>query len=56
MREVPPAALATLALEQLRPISASDFEAAMRRVRPSVSAASLHQYEDWNQAYGSELA
>lgn len=37
----------------MRPISAKDFDSAMRKVRPSVSPESLIEYEQWNRTFGS---
>lgn len=38
---------------QIRPIRFTDFEDAMRFVRPTVVAEDLESYQDWNRQYGS---
>lgn len=40
-------------LVQIRPISFSDFETAMRFVRPTVVEKDLEGYRMWNKQYGS---
>ena len=37
----------------IRPIHFQDFMNAIQTIRPSVSPASLKQYESWNKSYGS---
>ncbi|NWX26963.1 FIGL1 protein, partial [Notiomystis cincta] len=44
--------IATIAPEQVRPISFPDFESALRTVRPSVSPRDLELYETWNHTFG----
>ncbi|VDN82944.1 unnamed protein product [Brugia pahangi] len=41
--------------EEIRPICFSDFEVAMRSVRPTVVAEDLEGYQAWNKQYGSFL-
>ncbi|OQS07196.1 spastin and Fidgetin [Thraustotheca clavata] len=41
--------------EELRSIEAQDFINALRRVRPSVSEASLELFEAWNDAHGASI-
>eukprot|EP01080_Neovahlkampfia_damariscottae_P011178 gene11178-3999_t len=40
-------------LEDLRPITCSDFMLGLESTRPSVSQDDLKQYEEWNQKFGS---
>jgi AAA+ superfamily predicted ATPase len=40
-------------IEDVRPVSYRDFLAAMRVIRPSVSAESLQYYAAWDKEYGS---
>eukprot|EP01117_Protostelium_nocturnum_P001131 TRINITY_DN11450_c0_g1_i1.p1 TRINITY_DN11450_c0_g1~~TRINITY_DN11450_c0_g1_i1.p1 ORF type:complete len:500 (+),score=163.44 TRINITY_DN11450_c0_g1_i1:58-1557(+) len=40
-------------LDRLRPLSFSDFEKAMKRIRPSVSQQSIAAFEEWNDQFGS---
>ena len=37
----------------VRPVAQSDFEAAMRVIRPSVSPGDLRGYEEWNKLFGA---
>ncbi len=36
----------------MRPVNIDDFEAAVRAVKPSVSAKDLDLYLDWNRQFG----
>lgn len=45
-------ALLEASTDAIRPIEASDFEASLRTIRPSVSATGLRQYEDWAKEFG----
>lgn len=54
LRELPPERLASVPASALRPLERSDFEAAMKVVRPSVSTASLRAYEDFTKTYGTQ--
>ncbi|KAK3287545.1 hypothetical protein CYMTET_4951 [Cymbomonas tetramitiformis] len=56
VREVPAALLATMPVDQLRPIQLNDFMKACANVRPSVSHDNLKMYQDWNAMFGSALA
>ena len=47
------ARIATASADELRPIALMDFTAALKAVRPSVDPASLAQYDDWNERFGS---
>ncbi|MBN3300785.1 FIGL1 protein, partial [Amia calva] len=44
--------IATIRPEQVRPILYSDFQEALRTVRPSVSTKDLELYEQWNKTFG----
>ncbi|XP_021168782.2 fidgetin-like protein 1 isoform X2 [Fundulus heteroclitus] len=44
--------IATISADQVRPILHSDFQEALRTVRPSVSAKDLELYEEWNKTFG----
>ncbi|XP_031434749.1 fidgetin-like protein 1 [Clupea harengus] len=44
--------MATITAEQVRPIVHSDFQEALRTVRPSVSSKDLELYENWNNTFG----
>ncbi|KAI8825931.1 P-loop containing nucleoside triphosphate hydrolase protein [Fimicolochytrium jonesii] len=39
--------------EDIRPIQLKDFIAALRTIRPSVSPASIAQFEEWNRSMGT---
>ncbi|VIO89699.1 SAP1 protein, putative [Brugia malayi] len=45
--------LVSFSAEEIRPICFSDFELAMRSVRPTVVAEDLEGYQAWNKQYGS---
>lgn len=44
--------IATIMAEQVRPILYSDFQEALKTVRPSVSSKDLELYEEWNKTFG----
>lgn len=44
--------IATITADQVRPILYTDFQDALKTVRPSVSSKDLEQYEDWNKTFG----
>ncbi|XP_067092735.1 fidgetin-like protein 1 [Osmerus mordax] len=44
--------MATITADQVRPILHSDFQEALRTVRPSVSPKDLELYQDWNKTFG----
>ncbi|XP_052427809.1 fidgetin-like protein 1 isoform X1 [Carassius gibelio] len=44
--------IATISAEQVRPILFSDFQEALKTVRPSVSSKDLELYEEWNKTFG----
>ncbi|KAH9149093.1 hypothetical protein AeRB84_007723, partial [Aphanomyces euteiches] len=46
------ARLKDAAAEDIRPISKSDFDNALKHVQPSVSNQTLRQLEEWNDHYG----
>ena len=39
--------------EEIRPINAADFDAALRQVKASVSDRDLEMYAEWDRQYGS---
>ncbi len=45
--------IATISAEQVRAILYSDFQEALKTVRPSVSSKDLEIYEEWNKTFGS---
>ncbi|KAF6807102.1 AAA family ATPase [Colletotrichum plurivorum] len=45
-------ALLSMTMDEIRPISLSDFEASLINIRPSVSKAGLKEYEDWAKEFG----
>ncbi|XP_049591925.1 fidgetin-like protein 1 [Syngnathus scovelli] len=45
--------IATITADQVRPILYSDFQDALKTVRPSVSSKDLELYEEWNKTFGS---
>lgn len=45
-------ALLSMTMDEIRPISLSDFEASLNNIRPSVSKAGLKEYEDWAKEFG----
>ncbi|KAK2922141.1 fidgetin-like protein 1 [Channa argus] len=44
--------IATVTADQVRPILYSDFQEALKTVRPSVSSKDLELYEEWNKTFG----
>lgn len=44
--------IATITTDQVRPILYSDFQEALKTVRPSVSSKDLELYEEWNKTFG----
>jgi fidgetin-like protein 1 len=47
-------ALLTTKREEIRPIDFDDFVTSLRKIRPSVSKASLQAFEKWNDDFGSK--
>ncbi|WYZ43022.1 hypothetical protein EsH8_VI_000721 [Colletotrichum jinshuiense] len=45
-------ALLRMTMDEIRPISLSDFESSLMTIRPSVSRAGLKEYEDWASEFG----
>uniref|UniRef100_A0A0R3S135 AAA domain-containing protein n=1 Tax=Elaeophora elaphi TaxID=1147741 RepID=A0A0R3S135_9BILA len=45
--------IASISTDDIRPISLSDFETAIRLVRPTVVEKDLEEYRAWNKQYGS---
>jgi hypothetical protein len=41
-----------MTMDEIRPIELSDFVASLTTIRPSVSKASLKEYEDWAKEFG----
>ncbi|KAJ8353613.1 hypothetical protein SKAU_G00211800 [Synaphobranchus kaupii] len=52
IRSIQIADIATISAEQVRPILYSDFQEALKTVRPSVSPKDLELYEEWNKTFG----
>ncbi len=44
--------IASISADQVRPILYTDFQEALKTVRPSVSSKDLELYEDWNKTFG----
>ncbi|XP_010732826.3 fidgetin-like protein 1 [Larimichthys crocea] len=44
--------IATITADQVRPILYTDFQEALKTVRPSVSSKDLELYEEWNKTFG----
>ncbi|XP_060896872.1 fidgetin-like protein 1 [Labrus mixtus] len=44
--------IATITADEVRPIIYSDFQEALKTVRPSVSSKDLELYEEWNKTFG----
>lgn len=51
-RELGPA-VATVSAERIRPIQASDFQAALLAIKPSVNQSQLALFEQWTEAFGT---
>jgi len=49
-------ALLTTPIDQIRPISLSDFRASLANIRPSVGKKGLEQFEEWAAEYGERGA
>lgn len=45
--------IADLSVSDVRPIAFSDFQAALRQVRPSVAPSEVDGYLEWNDEFGS---
>ncbi len=43
-------------VEHVRPINISDFAAAIKVIRPSVSPSTLQMYDDWSNQFGTRGA
>ncbi|XP_045785680.1 fidgetin-like protein 1 isoform X2 [Maniola jurtina] len=52
IRSVPLSQIVTIDRDKVRPVNIQDFQAALHRVRPSVSQDDLGQYVKWNNTYG----
>lgn len=44
----------TVSIDQVRPLTYSDFRQAMKVIRPSVARDQLEQFEQWNRDFGSK--
>lgn len=44
--------ISTITADQVRPILHTDFQDALKTVRPSVSSKDLELYEEWNKTFG----
>ncbi|CCU75748.1 putative AAA family ATPase [Blumeria hordei DH14] len=44
--------LLVMKMDEIRPISFSDFEASLNNIKPSVSPARLKKFEDWAKVFG----
>lgn len=53
IRCIGPENIKTVSLDQVRPISLSDFTHALRQVRASVAEDDLNYYLEWNKKFGS---
>jgi SpoVK/Ycf46/Vps4 family AAA+-type ATPase len=53
IREIGSEQLLSVGVDQVRPIHAQDFEASIRKVRPSVSLSGIQNLENWNSQYGT---
>ena len=51
-RELGPA-VATVSAERIRTIQASDFQAALLAIKPSVNQSQLALFEQWTEAFGT---
>lgn len=52
IRSIQLSQIATISADQVRPIVYTDFQEALRTVRPSVTSKDLELYEDWNKTFG----
>ncbi|XP_023949744.2 fidgetin-like protein 1 [Bicyclus anynana] len=52
IRSVPLSQIVTIDRDKVRPVNVQDFNAALQRIRPSVSQDDLWQYVKWNNTYG----
>lgn len=52
IRSIQLSQIATISADQVRPILYSDFQEALKTVRPSVSSKDLELYEEWNKTFG----
>jgi SpoVK/Ycf46/Vps4 family AAA+-type ATPase len=47
--------IAEVAAEQIRPVSAADFRDSLKKIRPSVTQATIRSYDKWNAEHGLPL-
>ena len=52
VRELRVEELKQLSLSRIRPLSHADFAQALRKIRASVSPATLDKYVTWNTTFG----
>ncbi|XP_077352030.1 spastin [Festucalex cinctus] len=56
IRELGPDQVRHMAASQMRNIKLKDFEDSLKRIKPSVSPATLHMYNQWNKDFGDTTA
>lgn len=56
IRELGPDQVRCMAATEMRNIKMKDFEDSLKRIKPSVSPATLNMYSKWNQDYGDTTA
>ncbi|XP_054654985.1 spastin isoform X1 [Dunckerocampus dactyliophorus] len=56
IRELAPDQVRYMAVNQMRNIKMKDFEDSLKRIKPSVSPATLNMYNQWNKDFGDTSA
>lgn len=56
IRELGPDQVRSMAASEMRNIKMKDFEDSLKRIKPSVSPATLHMYTKWNNDFGDTTA
>ncbi|XP_076599829.1 spastin-like [Chaetodon auriga] len=56
IRELGPDQVRSMAASEMRNIKMKDFEDSLKRVKPSVSSATLNMYTKWNKDFGDTTA
>ncbi|XP_039640551.1 spastin isoform X2 [Perca fluviatilis] len=56
IRELGPDQVRSMAASEVRNIKMKDFEDSLKRIKPSVSPATLHMYTKWNKDFGDTTA
>uniref|UniRef100_A0A7N8XPB5 Fidgetin-like protein 1 n=1 Tax=Mastacembelus armatus TaxID=205130 RepID=A0A7N8XPB5_9TELE len=56
IRELGPDQVRSMAVNEMRNIKMKDFEDSLKRIKPSVSPATLNVYTKWNKDYGDTTA